>query len=203
VSIAFLASCQNDRSSVRQDSAKKQDSIKSLEASNENEDSIKLTKLIRELYKWHATDTTGHDGFKPLKKNITDTFYSSIDLSENYEAIERLKKTGLFTVDFLNDYRKIAVRMDEELRNGKSIWPEGELPTFQDDVDEWCSCQDYPDNYLDKINLVSMSFNKDDVSFKWTWGGNDFYKVKAKKENGSWKISYLEGFDYAWYNWGK
>jgi hypothetical protein len=164
------------------------------------DDSIKITALVRSLYKWHET-APRPDGFVPLKKNSVDTLNTSMDLAANNKAIKELKETGLFVDDFLTDYRNIAVRMDKELRDGSSIWPDGETPSFQDDVDEWCNCQDYPDNYWEKLTLADLKFNNDEADFKWTWGNNFFYKAKAKKIAGIWKISYLEGFDMNWYNW--
>lgn len=164
------------------------------------DDSIKITALVRALYKWHET-APRPDGFVPLKKNSVDTLNTSIDLAANNKAIKELKETGFFAEDFLTDYRNIAVRMDKELRDGSSLWPDGEMPTFQDDVDEWCNCQDYPDNYWEKLTLTDLKFNDNEADFKWTWGNNFFYHTKAKKVAGTWKISYLEGFDMNWYNW--
>jgi hypothetical protein len=198
--IFFLANCNNGNNV----STKKQERVKPIVdpvVARDTEDSVKLTVLVRKFYKWHVKDTMRADGFKPQKRNASDSLYTSIDLDENKKAIEELKETGFFSNDFFDDYRKIAVRMDKELRDGTSIWPDGELPSFNDDVDEWCNCQDYPDNYWDKITLTNIKFNKDDVSFKWTWGDNFYYKAKAKKKDGTWKISHLEGFDMNYYNW--
>lgn len=164
------------------------------------DDSVKLTALVRSLYKWHET-APRPDGFVPLKKNPVDTLNTRMDLAANNKAIRELKQTGLFADDFLTDYRNIAVRMDRELRDGSSLWPDGELPTFNDDVDEWCNCQDFPDNYWEKLTLADLKFNDNEADFKWTWGDNFFYHTKAKKIAGIWKISYLEGYDMNWYNW--
>jgi hypothetical protein len=167
------------------------------------EDSILLTNLVKNLYKWHATQKLKYDGFRPIKLNPADTLFKAIDLEENQKAINELKTTGLFADDFLKDYRNIAVRMDEELRDGSSLWVEGDLPTFNDDVDEWCNCQDEPaDDYWSIIKIKDISINSNHAQFKWTWGDNFAYDVKAVNENGNWKISYLQGFDMKAYNWG-
>jgi len=164
-------------------------------------DSVKLTTLVRALYKWHEM-TPNLDGFKPITKNPADTLYSGIDLTNNSAAINELKKTGMFTTGFLSDYRAIAVRLDKELKDGSTIWQKGMLPDYHDDTNEWCKCQDYPDKYWEKLTLKDIWFNKDEASFKWTWGGDFSYKLKAKKEDDVWKISYMEGFDMNWYSWG-
>ena len=91
--VSFLTSCNSSQKSSSQDSITKkstpaQDSKKAI-ATN-NADSVELTQLIRKLYKWHETAKTKFDGFKPLKRNATDTLYTSIDLDENQKAIEEL-----------------------------------------------------------------------------------------------------------------
>jgi hypothetical protein len=200
----FLVDCKDSRKPSRRDSLIKettivQDSKKAVSAAET--DSVKLTRLVRDLYKWHETKRMKYEGFKPLKRNATGTLYTSIDLDENQKAIEELKQTGLFASDFLNEYRKIAERMDKELRDGSSLWPEGELSTFGDDVDAWCNCQDFPDQYWNVIKLADIKINNKNADFKWTWGDNFYYKTKAIKENGNWRISYLQGFDMNAYSW--
>lgn len=199
----LFTACKGVNKSDNADTIKKVNNTLTINVPDAKDDSIKLTNLVRAVYKWYET-TPKIDGFNPIKKNPSDTLYSGIDLNKNIDAINDLKKTGMFAKEFLDSYRALAIRIDKELQDGSSLWPEGELPTFQDDVNEWCNCQDYPDNYWDKLTLKDIKLNKDDVSFKWTWDDDDdgFYKVRAKKEDGVWKISYLEGFDMNWYNWG-
>ncbi|MDP9081844.1 MAG: hypothetical protein M3O71_30900 [Bacteroidota bacterium] len=206
LSAVLITGCTNaSKPTTNNATAKRPDSVKQTTrniVANTNDDSVKLTKLVRDIYKWHETKHLEKDGFKPQKSNPTDTLFTGIDLIENEEAIKELRNTGFFADDFLNDYRNIAVRMDKELRDGSSLWPEGEMPTFDTDADVWCNCQDSPDKYWEKLTLADIKFNKSEVSFKWTWGDNFYYKAKAKKEDSAWKISYLEGFDMNAYDWG-
>jgi hypothetical protein len=202
IMIILLTSCNNGNKPDQNKNTSTTKSVANNAILKDNEDSIKLTDLVKRLYKWHISDSNCGCSFNPLKNNPSDTLYSSIDLVDNNKAINKLKQTGLFAEDFLTDYRKIAVRMDKELRDGSSLWPDGELSTFGDDADAWCSCQDSPVNdYWKIIKLTDIKLNQDEASFKWTWGDNFFYKVKAKKENGNWKISYLQGFDMDAYSW--
>lgn len=166
-------------------------------------DSIELTLLVKKIYKWHQTVKTKYNGFKPLKRDPSDTLYTSIDLEENKKSIEELKETGFFSDSFLNDYRNIAVRMNKELQDGSSQWPEGELATFDGDADAWCNCQDFPvDDYWNIIKLNALNIINNSAQFKWTWGHDFYYNTKATKENSAWKISYLQGFDMDAYGWG-
>ena len=38
--------------------------------------------------------------------------------------------------------------------------------------------------------------NGQNADYVWSWGNNFEYRVKALKESGLWKISYLQGFDF-------
>ncbi|WP_437922441.1 hypothetical protein [Sphingobacterium sp. LRF_L2] len=78
---------------------------------------------------------------------------------------------------------------------------------FASDLDPWTRCQDVPydaPNPWDFIEIRIVDSSTGDVNWKWgrlepnasaDW--NDFvYKFKVIQENGSWKIAYLEGFDF-------
>jgi hypothetical protein len=171
---------------------------------NRSQDSTELIDLVRKLYQWHETQKMKQSGFVPLKSNPSDTTYSGMDLDANKKSIQELKETFLFSDEFLHDYRAIAIKMDKELKEGSSVWVAGDMPPFNDDVDEWCNCQDSPvDKYWNIIQITDLKIISDEATFKWTWGDDFFYKTKARKLNGKWKISYLEGFDISYYNWAE
>ena len=200
VTAILFTGCNNTNKSDKV-GAIKIDSTSTVNLPDAKADSIYLTKLVRALYKWHEM-TPNLDGFKPIRENPSDTLYSGVDLANNNAAINELKKTGMFTKDFLSNYRAIAVRLDKELKDEATIWQKGMLPDYHDDTNQWCKCQDYPDKFWETLTLKDIRFNKNEASFKWTWGGDFSYNLKAKKENDVWKISYMEGFDMNWYSWG-
>lgn len=205
LSTAFSA-CHSDNGTDRKGAVtqinKDTTSTQTIQKPNITEDSILLTHLVKQLYKWHITQKRQYDGFKAIKLDPTDTLNKAIDLDENQKAINELQTTGLFADDFLKNYRCIAVRMDKELREGSSLWPDGKMPTFDNDVDAWCNCQDSPiDNYWAIIKLKDISINNNVAQFKWTWGDDFTYEMQAVNENGNWKISYMQGFDMKTYNW--
>ncbi len=70
------------------------------------------------------------------------------------------------------------------------------MPSFANDVNPWCLCQDNPENYWKTITIKNCVFEGENGVFKWTWGDKFEYKAKAKKINNAWKIDYLEGFDF-------
>lgn len=165
------------------------------EASTHTKDEEKLQILIRQFYRWHETKSSGID-FSPIQREKLDTTYVCLDLQQHEERLEELKQTNFFSAQFLNNYNKLALTIDERLRNKKLQWVIAEMPPFGNGANPWCNCQDNPDEYWQKITLNNMKFDKDTASFSWTWGDDFEYKVKAIKENGNWKISYLQGFDF-------
>lgn len=206
-----VSGCQSDGDADKKDTAVTAVGTVNqiVQKQNTIEDSILLANLVKTLYKWHVTQKLTFEGFKPVKLNTTDTLYKGIDLFENQKSVDELRGTGLFADSFLKDYRNIALRMDKELRDGSSIWPaNGDPPTFDNDVDPWCDCQDEPiDDYWKIIKLNNLSINNNEAHFNWIWEGypafKDFkYKMVAVRQNNDWKIAYMQGYDLQKYNWG-
>ncbi|WP_338815121.1 hypothetical protein V9L05_08420 [Bernardetia sp. Wsw4-3y2] len=111
-------------------------------------------------------------------------------------SIKRLEKSGFFAKEFLENYEKLSATMDEKLKNESAVWQVGDLSPFIDSgVNALCNCQDYPEKYWEKLLLSKFEKQGEETAFIWTLDNGFIYKVRAKKENEIWKISYLEGFD--------
>lgn len=148
------------------------------------------------MYAWHEESFNGVLDFDPKKVDTADTVYKSIDWTNHHNIQNKLKRSGFFAAEFLENYQYIAQQIDTALKSGKTIWPEGELPSFGNDADPWCSCQDVPaEHYWEILTLTNIQFDKNSASFQWIIADDYKYSVKAKKEKGIWKIAYLEGFD--------
>lgn len=207
--IALFTCCKGGNTAAEKtDSVTKTElaGTKTIAKQNITADSIVFVDIVKKLYKWHVTQRLTFEGFKPVKINSTDSLYKGIDLRENQKSVDELRGTGLFTESFLKEYRNIALRMDKELRDGSSLWPDGDLPSFNDDVDAWCDCQDSPiDNYWIIIKLTNIQINNNEAHFSWVWQGyttKQPYKIALAKVNDMWQISYMQGFDMKYYNWG-
>ena len=99
--------------------------------------------------------------------------------------------------DFLDNYNRIALTIDQELKSKSIEWLIGELPPFGNDANPWCNCQDYAtERYWEIITLQNIQSDGNSAAFDWTWGDGCRYKVRAKKEHETWKIDYLQGFDF-------
>ena len=165
------------------------------ETSKTKSDSLELQKLVRNLYKWNETKNTEPD-FDVLQIEKTDTVYANLDLKRHKERLKELKKTSFFANEFIENYNKIAVTIDEKMRSKSLVYYIGELPPVGNDANPWCNCQDNPDNYWETLTIKKLNIKGNQADFVWTWGDNFEYKTKAIKENNIWKISYLEGFDF-------
>mgnify|MGYP003587846635 FL=1 len=108
-------------------------------------DKQEIEILVKKLYEWVETKNSNND-FNPLANKKGDK-YIGLDLNSHKKRLEELKKTNFFSQQFLDNYNKIALRIDSNLKTKKIEWLEGDLPPFGNDANPWCNCQDYPDNY--------------------------------------------------------
>jgi hypothetical protein len=160
-------------------------------------DSIELLALTKNLLKWHEADLK--EDFPPMSDN--DSIYTGIDWPAHKARMEELSKINFFTQEFMDNYQKIALQLDKELKQNPVKYYKGELPPYGNDANEWCNCQDYPSDIWKRLMIKNIKLEKDIASYYWTWGNDLNYFVKAKKENGHWKITYLERFDVKNYTW--
>ncbi len=202
LTIIATAGCINDDESNRQHPATRipsdSTSFKKDADSDRLNDSLALLELTRKLYHWAGEESKGAD-FEPALANVNDTTYAGIDLKTHQQRLKELEQTGLFTHNFKVNYNKIALAIDKEVKNRALIWEPGVLPPFGNGANPWCNCQDTPDNYPAKIWIMQLSFNNDTASYNWSWGDGLVYHIKALREDGKWKIDYMEGFDYDTY----
>jgi hypothetical protein len=189
----FLTNCNN---SVRLKPGEKED-----KQTISKTDSTELTTLVRNLYEWHMSKRSNDFPYKFSKP--ADSIFSGIDWDAYDRNIENLNKTNFFSKEFFTKHREIALSIDSSMKQSDIEWRNinDGIPIWDTDADDWCGCQDYPENYWEKITLHEFSLRHDTVKFYWTWGNENGiqankYELKANKENGTWKISYMEGFKY-------
>jgi hypothetical protein len=132
---------------------------------------------------------------------LADSNYTEIDWTVHKNRVSELTNTGFFTKTFLDNYTNIAQFLDKELKRNPIKYRMGELPPYGKDVNEWCHCKDYPSDSLTKLTISNMNKYGDSSTFKWSWGDSSSYFVTAKKENNTWRISSLEGFDLKNFYW--
>ncbi len=169
------------------------DNGKSRNKAAENTDNTEIAALLQHVYKWH------HDNIEKVDFDIIveDSFQVGVDTVALKNRIDELKRTKFFTAGFVKNFERIGRETDSLLRHSiRKYYNEINFP-FQDS-DPWTSSQDYPDNYWDSLVIYNFKINDSDASLIWTFKGeqvSDGIFVKLKKEQGGWKINFIEGFD--------
>ena len=139
--------------------------------------------------------------------------YAGFDLEKHKATLDKIRETGLFAVEFIENYNQIVLVYDKWLRSKEFEWFVGEsipfFPLTNGGVNGWCNCQDVPYDEpcpWDNVEVKIISLINDNAEAIWKWGRLDVnahpsfkefsYNFRAVKEDGKWKISYLEVFDF-------
>jgi len=189
----FFSSCKDEKKTV---------ALENTVSKNQKE----ITTLIRNVLTW--SDSKNGVNVLPVLISENDTVYRGFDMIQLSKNIIVLEQTGFFTAEFRNNYTNIIKTLDKRIRDKTfEIWHVGDLPTFSfgNDVNPWCNCQDICSEINDvEVEVIRLDEMKGE--FYWKFGGmkpeNDSsckefrYKFKVAKQNGTWKIDWMEGFDY-------
>lgn len=175
------------------------------ETSDKSLDKEEIQKQIRQILNW--ADSKNRIDLLPVVTDSNDSIYIGFDLEKHKQNLEKLRTTGFFTTEFIDNYNQIILTLDKGLRNGEyEKWFVGDLPTFifANDVNPWCMCQDNMDWNTVEVKIISLNNEKGEL--EWYWGNlnSDIdkswksfkYKFRVMKEDNFWKIAYLEGFDF-------
>lgn len=162
-----------------------------------------ITVLIRQMLKWADSEHSN----ELLPAIAKDSICIGFDMDKLRQTEQKLKETGFFADEFINNYDHIIRTLDKKIKDKEyQSWNIYELPTFAfaNDVSPYCLCQD--NMSWDKVEVEVVKLSNDKGELKWNWGKldagtddtwKDFsYKFAVIKTDGKWRISYLQGFDY-------
>ncbi|WP_210464956.1 hypothetical protein [Rufibacter roseolus] len=205
-----LAQAQSGRQNFQVVAAEKESNTEAAKPNVLSKDEEEIQNLIRQVLSWSNSEKA-----ITLLPALTDgkgAVYIGFDMSMHRANLQSLRKTGIFSDEFIEDYDRIILTLNRKLKNKElDEWLVGELPTFSfaNDVDPWCLCQDVPydtPNPWASVEVEALVLKDNEGSFQWKWGKlglnhspdwKEFrYRFKVKKSNGQWKVSYLEGFDF-------
>jgi hypothetical protein len=178
--------------------------------SNTVDDKEQIQGLIRRMLNWSSEHPIE---LLPVLTDSKDSSCIGFDFYKHKLNLDQLKKTNLFSEEFIENYNQIIQTLDRKIKSKEfdKWYPYGELPTFAfaNDVDPWCLCQDIPydkPNPWDLVEVTPINLNKIKGELFWKWGKLELkedvgwkefsYKFRVLKEKGQWKIEYLEGFDF-------
>lgn len=177
--------------------------IETIQSTENVDDKEEIQKLIRQVLHW--ADSANLD-LLPAIAETTDSIYTGFDFKIVELNLNKLRETGFFSKEFIDNYNQIILKLDEGMKTkAYDDWLVGEMPTFNftNDVNPWCYCQETPDentNPWDLVKVTIIKLDKDKGDLTWTWGqtswGDLKYPFGVVRENGKWKISYMKGFDY-------
>ena len=200
----------SNNNSERKESPVKVNRTKRLKSPKLSNDELEIQNLIRKLLNWKEAKNSFD--LLPVLTDSNNKTYIGFDLEKLRANLKILKATNFFSDRFIDNYKQIILTLDKKMRNNEfEKWSVGELPTFSfaNDVDPWCLCQDVPydkPNPWDLVEVKVINLNGKKGELYWNWGKpelngspdwKDFaYKFNVEKENGTWKISYLQGFDF-------
>ena len=191
LTVVFGCVGQNNEKSQEGSRPKSED-----EFSARKSDSIELTNLIRQVYNWHMNHPI--DDFPYLYEGQQDSIFTGIDWNKYQKNMDLFKQTGFFSQVFLQQHKAIAMSIDSSIRKADISWRNinDGIPIWVTGADDWCNCQDYPEEYWKFMTLNDLTITNNLASFRWEWNQeyNISYKVTAIKEAGKWKIHTLEGF---------
>lgn len=177
----------------------------SIETSDRSIDKDEMKKLIRQVLNW--ADSKNRIDLLPVVTDSNDSIYICFDLDKHKQNLEKLKSTGFFATEFIDNYNQIILTLDNGLQNGEyEKWLVGDLPTFifANDVNPWCMCQDNMEWNTVEVRIISLDNEKGEL--EWYWGNlssetdaswEEFkYKFRVTKVDNIWKIAFLEGFEF-------
>lgn len=188
--------------------AKSQDIRETAEASpNINSIKGKIENLIRQVYIWH--EDQNHADYICVTKDSTNSYFVGLDLDDVEYNLDQMRKSNLFSEEFIENYNAIYQEINTKLRSNQLTWIVGTQAPFGNGGDPWCNCQDVPydePNPWSQIEVETIDLVDNFGELYWRWGGlepdtdsdwNDFtYRFRVKRENGKWKIAYLDGFNF-------
>jgi hypothetical protein len=174
------------------------------------EDKEQIQNLIRQVLNW--SDSKNSINLLPVLTNSKDSICIGFDFDKHKLNLDKLNETNLFAKEFIENYNQIIQTLDRKIKNNEfDKWNTHELPTFifANDVNPWCLCQDVPydnPNPWDLVEVEIINLNSENGELNWKWGKTELndapgwkefaYRFKVTKENGKWKIAYLQGFNF-------
>lgn len=192
--MASLVSCKKSESTVTESNDELTVPVDEINNVIRTDDSLAITQLLKDMYKWHAKDELTGD-FDVYLAHPDDTIYAGIDQEAHSKRIKAIKSSDFFTDKFIDNYDKIASAIDTELKKGTAVYVVGEFPPYGNESDPWTHSQDSADDYWKIFTLTDIKYKGENVDCVWSW--KDYaYSFKLIKENGTFKIDEMEGFNF-------
>jgi hypothetical protein len=185
-------------SSCHQNKPKIEKQVTTIEVVDIQKDKEGIQKLIRQVLTWSESNES--IDLLPVLKDRKGRIYTGFDMNKHKANLAKLRETGFFAKEFIENYNQIILTLDQMLRSKEfDEWFVGDLPPFKfvNEIDPWCLCQDFSPEQFNNVSIVKIDSKSGELIWNWEKGTDwmDF-KFMVVKEDNKWKISYMQGFDY-------
>lgn len=163
-------------------------------------DKEKIENLLIQVLKW--SDSKESIQLLPILTDSKDSIIIGFDMDELNTNLEKLRETGFFATEFIENYNQIVLTLDWKLRNKEfkyESWLVGDLPIFKfaNGWNPWCCCQGFSESQLEGVEIIELNDKSGELKWKWTEGSSWInFRSNVVKEDNKWKISYMQGFDF-------
>jgi hypothetical protein len=186
--VAIMAGCHQRNSTTGRAPAR------DTAGQTENHDSLKQLSLLKAVYQWHDKNQSRAD----FQVVVKDSFQTGLNYDSFRIALAALTQTNYFSSSFIENYKGLADYVNNKLANAHPKYLNEINFSFQD-ADPWTGFQEEAPDYWDRFKITDYKSVPDSASLNWTISDSattsDKYGVRFEKENGQWKVSYLQGFD--------
>jgi len=162
-------------------------------------DSAQVVDLLKNVYRWHAKDTSHGIDFDVIVK---DSFQTGLNYDSFGRRFTALEQTHFFSASFLGNYKDLGEKVNNKLVNAHPQLLNEINFDFQDS-DPWTYFQDDLPDFWNQLTITEYRSGADSASLKWKVKTKDWssegYAVRFLKEADKWKVAYMEGFDPAKY----
>ena len=207
ISILLFSACGNKQAVILPDDNNEEEVAELFESEQDEE---QIQTLIRQALRW------GSESEIALPNPVTKEggVWNGLNMKEHKQNLSKLRESGFFSREFIANYNNLITTLNSKLEDGTIKWECGEMQpfAFAQDHDAWIAAQDLPYYDPDPFEIIEIQVIRLDSErgeFFWKWAGiNGMGQSKKSaledgkqrfdvvKEDGKWKISYLQGFDY-------
>jgi len=169
--------------------------------------------LIREALKWGSENEIALPG-TVTAEGVDVCVNVGLNMKEHTKNLAKIRESGFFSREFVANYNNLITTLDQRLSLGDIVWMCDVMQSFNfaQDHDVWIAGQELPYYDPEPFEIIEMqTIQLDDTKgeFYWKWAAvngmgqatksaleNYKQRFEVVKEDGKWKISYLQTFDY-------
>jgi hypothetical protein len=157
-----------------------------------------IVERIKEMYRWRISTETDREW--PFQFHPSDSVCSGLEEGSFRAQMESYRKSGFFTESFLENYQRMARCLEQKTTTGQLRMRISDPEPFSQGTPWFASVFLPTDNPVEEMVFRFDAITQDHASLGWIWGFYTHarsrpYNMEVIRQNGVWKINYMEGFD--------